>query len=353
MGFDASHVLTAAVAPPRTQYRDPAALRQLYTLLLERAGALPGVRSAGLTNMLPLSGGEFALSFQIEGRPPAATPGGEPVAGARVVSPSYVSTMGMRLLQGRDLSPLDGESAPGAILVNETMARRYWPGGSPLGARILLNDLEATVVGVVGDVHHRGPGSSPGAELYVPFQQFNARQAILVLRTTGDASRTAAALRAVMRDVDPALPLSNVAGMETLVERSVAQPRFLAVLLTGFAALAALLALVGVYGLLSFSISRRARELGLRMALGAGRARVVALVLAQSGWLVGVGLAIGAALAVALSRVMRTLLFGVGPGDPVTVALMAAGIAAAALAASLPPAFRAAGIDPVVVLRDE
>jgi ABC-type antimicrobial peptide transport system permease subunit len=156
-----------------------------------------------------------------------------------------------------------------------------------------------------------------------------------------------------MRDVDPALPLSNVAGMETLVERSVAQPRFLAVLLTGFAALAALLALVGVYGLLSFSISRRARELGLRMALGAGRARVVALVLAQSGWLVGVGLAIGAALAVALSRVMRTLLFGVGPGDPVTVALMAAGIAAAALAASLPPAFRAAGIDPVVVLRDE
>ena len=136
MGFNGDRVLTASIAPPARQYRDPAALRQLYQRLLDRASAIPGVRAAGLTNMLPLSGGDFTLSFQIQGRPPAATPGDEPVAGTRIVSASYVSTMGMRLVQGRDLSPLDTENAPGAVLVNETMAKRYWAGQSPLGAKI-------------------------------------------------------------------------------------------------------------------------------------------------------------------------------------------------------------------------
>jgi putative ABC transport system permease protein len=353
MGFDASHVLSASIVPPRTQYRDPIALRQLFQRLLDRAATLPGVRSAALTNMLPLTGGEMNLSFQIQGRPPAATPGSEPVAGARIVSASYVSTMGMRVLQGRDLSPLDTENAPGAVLVNETMAKRYWPGTSPLGAKIDLNGLEAAVVGVVGDIHHRGPAATPGAELYVPFPQFNSRQAVIVLRTTGDPARATSALRAAMKEIDPALPLANVATLETLLDQSVAQPRFLAALLTGFAVLAAILALVGVYGLLSFAVSRRVRELGVRMALGAGRARVVRLVLRQSIVLVAAGLAGGAALAVGLSRVLRTLLFGVRPGDPLTIAAMAAAIAVAAIAASLPPALRAARIDPVVALREE
>lgn len=353
MGFNADHVLTASVAPPRTQYRDPAALRQLYGRLLERASAIPGVRSAALTNMLPLSGGDFNLSFAIEGRPLDATPGAEPVAGARIVSPSYVSTMGLRLLQGRDLSALDTESAPGAALINETMARRYWPNGSALGAKILLPDLELTVVGVVGDVHHRGPGATPGAEMYIPYEQFIARQVVVTLRTAGDPARSASALRAVMREIDPALPLANVKTMDQLLAQSVAQPRFLAALLTAFAGLAALLALIGVYGLLSFAVSRRARELGVRMALGAGRSRIVTLVLGQSATLIGVGLIAGVALSVSLTRVLRTLLFGVQPGDPITVTAMAAGIALAALVASLPPALRASRIDPVIALREE
>jgi len=353
MGFEPAHVLSASVAPPRTQYRDPEALRQLFTRLVERAATIPGVRSAALTNMLPLTGGEMNLSFRIEGRPPAATPGSEPVAGARIVSASYATTLGMRLLQGRDLSPLDSANAPGAVLVNETMAKRYWPGASPLGAKIYLGQLEAIVVGVVGDVHHRGPGTTPGAELYVPYLQFNSRQAMLVLRTTGDPARMTAALRAAMKEIDPALPLANVATLETLLDQSVAQPRFLAALLTGFALLAALLALVGVYGLLSFAVSRRVRELGVRMALGAGRARVLRLVLRQSAVLVIFGLAGGVALAVAVSRLLRTLLFGVRPDDPLTIAGMAAAIALAAFVASLPPALRAARIDPVVALREE
>ena len=353
MGFNGERVLTASIAPPRGQYRDPAALRQLYQRLVDGAAAIPGVRSAGLTNMLPLSGGDFMLSFQIRGRPPAATPGDEPVAGTRIVSASYVSTMGMRVAQGRDLSPLDTENAPGAVLVNETMAKRYWAGTSPLGAKITINDLEATVVGVVGDVHHRGPGTTPGSEMYIPFPQFSARQAIVVLRTAGDPARATSGLRAVLKEIDPSLPLANIVTMQSLLDQSVSQPRFLAALLTGFSTLAAVLALVGVYGLLSFSVSRRVRELGVRMALGAGRGRVLRLVLGQSAALVSAGLVLGVASALGLSRLLTTLLFGVRAGDPATIAGMAFAIAVAAVLASLPPALRAARIDPVVALREE
>jgi len=187
----------------------------------------------------------------------------------------------------------------------------------------------------------------------VPYLQFNSRQAVLVLRTSGDPARMTAALRAAMKEIDPALPLANITTLETLLDQSVAQPRFLAALLTGFALLAALLALVGVYGLLSFAVSRRVRELGVRMALGAGRARLLRLVLRQSAVLVIFGLAGGVALAVAVSRMLRTLLFGVRPDDPLTIAGMAAAIALAAFVASLPPALRAARIDPVVALREE
>lgn len=353
MGFDGRRVLTAAVVPPRAQYRDPEALRQLYQQLLDRAAAIPGVQSAALTNMLPLSGGDFNLSLAIYGRPPAAAPGDEPVAAARTVSAGYVSTMGMRLLQGRDLSPLDTATAPGAMLINETMARRYWPGASPLGAKVQVGNTEASVVGIVGDVHHRGPSAAPGAEMYIPFQQFSSRQAILVLRTAGEPASSTKALRAVMKAIDPGLPLSNITTMEALLDRSVAQPRFLAALLTGFGLLAAVLALVGVYGLLAFSVSRRVRELGVRIALGAGRARVLRLVLARSASLVAIGLLLGAALSFVLSQLLRTLLFGVRAGDPVTIVAMASAIAAAALAASLPPALRASRIDPVVALRED
>jgi predicted lysophospholipase L1 biosynthesis ABC-type transport system permease subunit len=259
----------------------------------------------------------------------------------------------MRILRGRDLSPLDTEHAPGAVLVNETMAKRYWADRSALGAKILLNTLDATVVGVVGDVHHRGPASNPGAELYVPFQQFGARQAVVVLRTTGDPARATSALRAALKEIDPSLPLANVVTLQSLLDQSVAQPRFLAALLSGFSLLAAVLALVGVYGLLSFSVSRRVRELGVRMALGAGRGRVIRLVLGQSAALVSIGLVLGTLAAIGLSRLLATLLFGVRPNDPATIGAMACALAAAAILASLPPALRASRIDPVVALREE
>ena len=189
--------------------------------------------------------------------------------------------------------------------------------------------------------------------MYIPFAQFNARQVVLVLRTAGDPSRITPALRAAVKEIDSSLPLANVVTMETLLEQSVSQPRFLAALLTGFSLLAAVLALVGVYGLLSFSVSRRVRELGVRVALGAGRARVLRLVLAQSAALVVLGLILGCGCAFWLSRLLTTLLFGVQPGDPATIVAMAGAIAAAAMLASLPPALRASRIDPVVALREE
>ena len=189
--------------------------------------------------------------------------------------------------------------------------------------------------------------------MYVPFRQFGSRQAVVVLRTAGDPTLAAGALRAAMKQIDPSLPLANVVTMRTLLEQSVAQPRFLAALLSGFSLLAAILALVGVYGLLSFSVSRRVRELGVRMALGAGRGRVLGLVLRQSAVLVSVGLAAGIACAIGLSRLLATLLFGVRPGDPMTIIAMAAAIALAAILASLPPALRASRIDPVEALREE
>jgi predicted permease len=294
----------------------------------------------------------MSLSFHIEGRPEPVSPADETIAWTRIVSPSYVTTMGMRLVAGRDLNSGDSERAVGAVLVNETMARRFWPGASPLGARLQIAGFTATVAGVVGDVHHRGPAATPTAEMFVPFTQFSARQAVVVLRTAGDPAGLAAPLRAVMRDVDPSLPLANIITMDTLFDRVLSQASFLAVLLGGFALLAGVLAVVGIYGLLSFIVNGRVRELGVRMALGAGRGRILGLVLGRSGWLVGTGIASGAVAAAILTRVLRSILFGVRPGDPLTFVVMGAAVAAAALLASVPPALRAARVDPVVALRE-
>jgi putative ABC transport system permease protein len=240
-----------------------------------------------------------------------------------------------------------------AVVVNQTLVKRYWGGVSPLGAHVGVNGTPATIVGVVADVHHGGPAAIPDAEMYAPYVQLSARQGWLVLRTSGDPSTVAASLRAAMREVDPNLPLARVRSMASLVSDSIAEPRFLATLLTWFSSVAALLALMGVYGLLSFSVSRRVREIGVRMALGASRRSVVGLVMRQSLAVVVSGVIAGAAAAFALSQIIKTLLFGVRPGDLATTAAMAVLIVAASLIASFVPAQRAAGIQPVVALRDE
>jgi putative ABC transport system permease protein len=353
LGFQPARLLTASVAPPRGAYRGDEAVRDLFDRMVARAAMLPGVESASMTSLLPLSGMQIMFNFRIDGRPPGRTPNDQPVASMRSVSQNFFSTMGMRVIEGRGFSPDDHAGADMAVVVNQTLVKRYWGGVSPLGAHVGVNGTPATIVGVVADVHHGGPAAIPDAEMYAPYVQLSARQGWLVLRTSGDPSTVAASLRAAMREVDPNLPLARVRSMASLVSDSIAEPRFLATLLTWFSSVAALLALMGVYGLLSFSVSRRVREIGVRMALGASRRSVVGLVMRQSLAVVVSGVIAGAAAAFALSQIIKTLLFGVRPGDLATTAAMAVLIVAASLIASFVPAQRAAGIQPVVALRDE
>ncbi len=351
LGFQPDRLMTASISPPRGSYRTPEAIRGLFDATLERVSRVPGVESASITSVLPLSGQQINFSFRIEGRPPGANPRDQPVASFRSVSANYLQTMGMRLVGGRLHSAEDRAGAPMAIVVNQALGRKYWPGASPLGAKLFLNGDEATVVGVVSDIHHAGPSAVPDGEAYVPYAQMGARGGWLVVRTSGDPAAIAAPLRAAMRDVDPNLPLALVRSMPSLVANSVAQPRFLASLLTGFSAVAVALAVMGVYGLLSFSVSQRSREIGVRMALGARPGAVVWLVLGESLLVVTTGAVIGAVAGGMLSTVVRSMLFGVSAGDPATIAYLAAGLVAVSLVASYLPARRAAGIDPVVALR--
>lgn len=353
LGFQPDRLLTASVSPPRGVYRSEDAVRVLFDRMATRAAGLPGVESATLTSVLPLSGMQINFSFRIEGRPPGRTPGEEPVASFRSVGQGFFPTMGMHLVEGRGFSVDDHEGAPVVVVVNQSLVRRYWNGVSPLGARVGINGYQATVVGIVADVRHAGPAATPEGEMYVPYAQLGARSGWLVLRTTGDPALLVPALRTAMREIDPNLPLATMRPMSALVAGSVAQPQFLAVLLTGFSAVATVLALMGVYGLLAFSVSQRVREIGLRMALGASRASVVGLILRQSLAVVLTGVVVGAVAGAALSQVMKSLLFGIPPGDPATVAGMAALVVAASLLASWLPALRASRIDPVVALRDD
>jgi putative ABC transport system permease protein len=302
--------------------------------------------------VLPLTGANTDITFAINGRTEAAG-AAPPAAWFRVVSPDYFPALRMRLLEGRLLAATDSASAPGAVVINETLVRRYWAGTSPLGVQVRVGRLDATIIGIVADSRHRGPTQDPDPEMYLSAAQFPSRAMFLVLRGRDGVTVQAPALRAAVRQVDPLLPAANIVSMPELRDRVLTQPRFIAALLTGFAILAAVLALVGVYGVLSFAVSRRTREIGVRMALGAERRAVIRLVLVHGLALTGIGIMLGLGLAAILSRSMRALLHGVAPGDPATLASLAVLIALAALAASYAPARRASLVDPVVALRDE
>jgi putative ABC transport system permease protein len=351
LGFQPDRLMTASISPPRGSYGSPEAIRGLFDAALARVSRLPGVESAAITSVLPLSGMQLNFSFRIQGRAPAANPRDNPVASFRSVSANFFQTMGMRLVEGRTLSPDDRAGAPSSVVVNQTLAKKYWPGASPVGAKLYLNGDECTIVGVVADIHSGGPAAAPDGEAYVPYAQLGARAGWLVVRTAGDPAAIATPMRQAMRDVDPNLPLALVRSMPSLAANAVAQPRFLASLLSGFSGVAVALAVMGVYGLLSFSVSQRSREIGVRMALGARPGAVVWLVLRESLMIVTAGAVIGAIAGGLLSTIVRSMLFGVAAGDPWTIAWLSAALILVSLVASVLPARRAAGIDPVVALR--
>ena len=358
-GFDPSNVLAFQVTPPEAKYPDPAAANRFYDRLLERIGAMPGVRSAGGIQLLPLTGGNWGFPSYPEGfvLPEGDTP---PSLNFRIVRPGYMEAVRMPLLAGRRLADADGlGDAPDLAVVNETLAREYFPGGAEaaLGRKIRFfgpEGPEVAIVGVVGDVRQFALDLEPQPEVYVTSQEWTWPVALwMVVRTDGDPMRLAGDVRRAVAAIDPDVPVARVDRMEAVVARSAGTRRFVAVLLTAFGALALVLGAIGVFGVTSYTVARRLPELGLRKALGATPGGLVGETLRRGLRPVAAGVAVGVVAALLVSRLLASLLFGVAPRDPATLAAAAGFLLLVGTAAVALPALRASKVDPMRVLRDE
>jgi putative ABC transport system permease protein len=352
-GFRVESIVSARITPPEIRYGQAAQQRAFYGELLARTEALPGVSGAALVDRLPLVGGFAGLAFEVEGQP--FVPGtAAPMVETRRITPDYLRLMGIPLLSGRPLADADREGAPDVALINEAMARQHWPGEDPVGRRfkpVWWQNRWITVVGVVADVRQYGLASAVEPEMYRPFAQEPAGTMMLVARTAAEPPVLAANLRSTVAAVDPEVPVSEVLTLEQVVSRSVAAPRFTMLLLAVFAAVALLLGAVGIYGVVAYSVTRRTREIGVRMALGARVEDVARLVIGQGLLLTLVGVAIGLVVALAATRVLSSLLYGIEPTDPVTFLAVPLLLTLVALLASYLPARRATRVDPLVALR--
>jgi putative ABC transport system permease protein len=352
-GFNPEHLITLRLILNRTSYPNPPQLTDFYSQLLDRVKAVPGVQSAGLISTLPLSGNNTDTSFLIEGHPPPSQ-NQEPVAWYNSVSPDYFQAMELRVIKGRSFTALDNEKSPLVVIISETLARRYFPNEEPLGKRIGPGpDRWREIVGVVRDVKHFGLDADTPPTMYFPMRQVPARAMNLVVRTSGDPLSLTPSLRAQVWAGDRNLAIANLGTMKDLVSTSIIQQRFILLLLGCFAALALLLAAVGIYGVMSYLVTQRTHEIGIRMALGARMGDVLKLIVRNGIALTLIGVAIGLALAFALTRLMTSLLFGVTPTDAMTFALVSTGLVLVALVACFIPARRATKVDPLVALRYE
>ena len=355
-GFVPENLLTFAVALPAAKYPSDTQRIAFFDQLFPRLAALPGVRAAGGTSVLPFGGNWSTGSFTVEGFTPAEDEPG-PWGDIRTVSPDFLKALGAPLLRGRHLGPDDGPGRPLVAVVDAEMVRRYWPDADPIGKRVTFGPDSAPawieIVGVVGHTMHEGLDADARVQLYLPYAQRNPGQLTVALRTTGDPARLTAAARSAVRAIDPDQPIANVRTMEELVDTSLGGRRLAAVLLAVFAGVALLMAAVGIYGVMSFAVAQRTRELGVRVALGASRASVLRLVVRQGMGLVLLGVAIGAAGALGLTRLIASQLYAVRSTDPATFGLVALALVATALVAILVPAARAMRLDPVAALRDE
>jgi putative ABC transport system permease protein len=356
-GFNPERVLTLRVPLPaaiKGKTEQPA----YYTRLLERLGALPGVNSAGLIVPLPLADVEARGTFAVAGRP--APPGEQQLVKLRMVSTGYFRAMGVPRRKGRVFTESDGADAPKVAVVNEALARKYFPNEEAVG-RLITGESSGkgpftTIIGVVSDVHDRQLGGDPEPEMYHDYRQlFFAPFAVtLVVRSqSGDPARLAATAQKTIRAITPDQPVSDVKTMRQVISDNVAQPRLYTLLLAIFAAIALVLAATGLYGVLSYSVSRRVREIGIRMALGASRRTVFRLVVLDALVLVGTGILLGVAGSLALTRLIAAQLFQTKPTDPVTLVAVSAVMAVVAAAAAYWPARRAVKVDPIIALRCE
>ena len=357
-GLSVDGVLTLRLWIPDARYAEDVRQIRFYDEVLRRTAALPGVTAAALTSDLPLTGSDSFLAFAIEGRPDAKPYEG-PESGFHQVSPGYFRVLGIPLLRGRAFDARDVRQAPGAVIVSDTLAKRYWAGEDPVGRRVSfgVNDKGerdwTTIIGVAADVRQKGLHTDPRPEAYVPYTQAPSRYATLVVGSALDSSGLAASLGREVQAVDPDVPVYDVRTMREVLDGSLASRRFNMALLALFAVMAVLLAAVGLYGVLAYMVTQRTHEIGVRVALGAQKRDVLRLVVGQGMALALGGVVLGILGALALTRVLATLLVGVAVTDPWTFGAVAVLLAAVAFLACYVPARRAARVDPMIALRYE
>jgi len=362
LGFDPSQVLTMRLSLPQASYQTPEQVVDFYNRLLDRVRAIPGVRVAGAVRALPLGStiGDFGL--RVEGFTP--TPGTGAKGDWQIATPGYLEAMGERVVRGRGITADDKTDTMLVALINEEMARRYWAGRDPIGGRLQIGGGAAnrpfvTVVGIVVDVRHNGITEGVKEKFYVPHTQWHKsignpiRAMTLVVKAHSDPRALTSPVSQTIRELDANLPVADIRTMDDVVAATLSAPRFTGMLLGAFAGLALVLSAIGIYGVLSYVVSRRTREIGIRVAIGAGRGQVLRLVLGSGVGLALVGIVLGLAAAASLSRLMTTLLHDVQPGDPATYAAVAGALTTVAIVASLIPAWRATRVDPVRALKAE
>jgi putative ABC transport system permease protein len=357
-GFRADHVLVLRTPLRMQKYSAQSARTAFYDRVLEKIGHLPGVVAAGYTTWVPLTNMGGATGIAIEGHPEPA-PGQRPIPNVRIISKDYMAALRMKLIQGRLFDDRDGSGSPLVALINQTMARNLWPGENPEGKRFKRTAPgdEArwiTIVGIVGDVHQAGLAVPARAEMYLPYQQQEFFSPdYLAIRTSGNPLLLAETVRQQIWSVDKQQPVADVMPLEQLVNEDLAPERMQASLLGSFAALALLLASLGIYAVLSFVVTQRSQEIGVRVALGARSQDVLRMVFAHGLKLFGIGAGIGLAAALALSRTLAHLLYGVSADDPLSFAVVILLLGAVTLLACYIPARRAMRVDPLVALRYE
>jgi len=333
---------------PSSQYKNQAQRNAYFDDALLRVKALPGIEAAGLTDALPL-GRNRAWGAGAKGK--QYPPGQYPNAFVRIVSDGYIRAMGIPLISGRDFSERDTPASEPVIMINETLARRLWPGENPLGQMIALRP-DRRVVAVVADVRHLALEEGAGNEMYLPIRQTGDYTSVdLVVRTTLPPANLASSVRAALKPLEPNLPGNDFRTIQSLVDKAVSPRRFVVMLLAGFAGFALILASLGIYGVISYSVNQRTQEIGIRMALGASAGDLQMRIITQTLGLAAIGMLVGAAASWVLARSLRGLLYGVTSTDPVTFIAMLTVLTAVAALAGYLPARRASRIDPVVALR--
>jgi putative ABC transport system permease protein len=350
-GFDAGGVLTASVTLPAPKYPTGEQRVAFYRNVLDRLRAMPGVQAASMVSLIPFGGSNTGVNLLVEGQPPPR-PEDTPIAWQRIIDPDYLRVMRIPLLRGREFTEQD-TGAIRVVIINATMARRYWPGADPIGKRFRSRSTWFTIVGIVGDVKFTSLTKDAEPELYEPYRQTPIADMVLTVRSASDPLQLTSSLREGVRETDPTQPISRITTMSQYLSDRLGEPRLSALLLAGFGVTALLLAAIGIYGVISFSVTRRTREIGIRVALGAAGREVMWMVIVDAVVLASVGVAAGIAAAFSLTRVMQGMLFGVSATEPfVYIAVSVLLIATSAIAAYV-PARRAAGISPSLALRSE